>query len=124
MLLKNFYTIEDLQIVGNDLNAKLSLNPNHIVYDGHFPEQPVVPGVIQLQIIREITENGIGKKLLIKAVSQAKYLIPIIPVKEDIIEINIMLKQFEGDSIKSTSQIISNGNVHSKIRIEFEKISN
>ncbi len=28
----------------NSYNVEVELNPEHEIYEGHFPEQPVVPG--------------------------------------------------------------------------------
>ena len=41
----DFYTINNLQVVGTTVNAELVLNAGHSIYEGHFPGQPVTPGV-------------------------------------------------------------------------------
>jgi 3-hydroxyacyl-[acyl-carrier-protein] dehydratase len=58
MLLDNFYTI--LSSESSDSTTwtiQIELNPDHTVYQGHFPEHPVVPGVCLLQLIKEWAQS-------------------------------------------------------------------
>ena len=57
-LLHNFYKITYSEhINGTDWAVQVMLNPQHAIYNGHFPQQPVVPGVCMLQIIKECIEK-------------------------------------------------------------------
>ena len=85
MLIKNFYTIQHLSTVDNKVDAVVLLNSSHEVYKGHFPGQPVVPGVIQIQMLRELAEKALGQKLFISEVTSAKYLNMIIPNSKPLI---------------------------------------
>ena len=58
MLLDNFYTIlSSEQPDETSGTVLLELNPDHAIYQGHFPAHPVVPGVCLLQLIKESVEN-------------------------------------------------------------------
>ena len=81
MLIKEFYKIISLSSDEFGINSTIKLNQDHEVYKGHFPEQPIVPGVIQLQIVKEILESHLQKKLFMGNVIQVKYLIPITPLE-------------------------------------------
>ena len=53
-LLDNFYIIHRSEKVQEEsFSVEVELLPNHAIYGGHFPGQPVVPGVCTLTIIRE-----------------------------------------------------------------------
>ena len=81
MLLDNFYTI--LSSESSDSTTwtiQIELNPDHTVYQGHFPEHPVVPGVCLLQLIKECAENIRQQKLQIVQVSSCKFLSAINPI--------------------------------------------
>lgn len=54
--------------------ATIQINPEHLVYLGHFPGYPVTPGVVQLQIVQELLENHTGNKLRLFTMSQCKFL--------------------------------------------------
>ena len=45
MLLENFYKIIHIKEREDGKQAiEIELNPGHMLYQGHFPGQPVVPG--------------------------------------------------------------------------------
>lgn len=45
-LLHNFYKITYSEhINGTDWAVQVMLNPQHAIYNGHFPQQPVVPAI-------------------------------------------------------------------------------
>ena len=81
MLLKDFYDITHFNLSGEELFAGVRLNPKHEIYAGHFPEQAVVPGVVQLQMVKELLEKAVSKELLISEIVQAKYLRMITPAE-------------------------------------------
>ena len=50
MLLENFYKIIHIkEREDGKQEIEIELNPGHVLYQGHFPGQPVVPGVCTLQ---------------------------------------------------------------------------
>ena len=58
MLLENFYKIIHIKEREDGKQAiEIELNPGHMLYQGHFPGQPVVPGVCTLQMIKESAEQ-------------------------------------------------------------------
>ena len=83
MILKDdFYTIVQLTEEDNAIRATLKLNPAHRIFDGHFPGQPVVPGVCMVQMIKEILETAIGKSMMLKQSDYIKFLSVINPMEE------------------------------------------
>lgn len=48
MLLNDFYKLKEQTESNGDWSFKVELNPNHSIYTGHFPNQPIVPGVCNL----------------------------------------------------------------------------
>lgn len=51
----------------------------HEVYKGHFPEFPILPGVMLLQMVREMSEENTGKNLQLKSAQNVKFLKMISP---------------------------------------------
>ena len=63
-LRNDFYTVkEKKQISEKEISVVIELNQQHAIYSGHFPDQPIVPGVCQIQIVKELLEDLMGKKL-------------------------------------------------------------
>lgn len=57
-LLSGFYHITQSENINEtDWKVRVMLNPQHSLYAGHFPQQPVVPGVCTLQMIKECLEK-------------------------------------------------------------------
>ena len=76
MLLDNFYTILSSESSDSTIwTIQIKLNPGHPVYQGHFPEHPVVPGVCLLQLIKECVEDIRQQKLQVTQVSSCKFLL-------------------------------------------------
>ncbi|MGZ3863730.1 MAG: 3-hydroxyacyl-ACP dehydratase [Bacteroidia bacterium] len=81
-LLNNFYTIVGTTGHSADPNAfeaTIRLNEDHPVYDGHFPGSPVTPGVVLVQIIKEVLEKELNKKTFLSEGDNIKFLAPVIP---------------------------------------------
>ncbi|OWP85341.1 3-hydroxyacyl-ACP dehydratase [Flavobacterium davisii] len=80
MLLNDFYNVNELdQLAENKYLAKVILNPAHQIFKGHFPGNPVTPGVCMIQIIKEITQEILGVSLQMTASSNVKFMAIINP---------------------------------------------
>lgn len=122
MILKDFYRIIEKSAEKNIVSATILINPEHNIFDGHFPEQSVVPGVVQLQIIKELMELHLGEKLMINKVTQVKYLIPIIPDKDVELIVKISIKKIEGQVIKIDATIGVLDSLFTKVKLNFFKL--
>ncbi|WP_428224396.1 3-hydroxyacyl-ACP dehydratase [Flavobacterium sp.] len=80
MLLKDFYTVNQLdKLAENKYQAQVFLNASHEVFKGHFPGNPVTPGVCMMQIIKELTQEIVGVPLQMTASSNVKFMAIINP---------------------------------------------
>ena len=80
MLLKDFYTVNQLdKLAENKYQAQVLLNASHEVFKGHFPGNPVTPGVCMMQIIKELTQEIVGVPLQMTASSNVKFMAIINP---------------------------------------------
>lgn len=79
MLLKDFYTINHLAFAENIATANITINKDHEVFKGHFPGNPVTPGVCMMQIIKELTEQVVNEKLFMQSSNNVKFMAIINP---------------------------------------------
>ena len=91
MLLNDFYTIEIAGIesqapVAAGTRAVVVLNATHPIFMGHFPDQPVVPGACQLQMVQELLSHALGGEYRLLQADQLKFLTPIDPRQHPRIE--------------------------------------
>ena len=101
------YTIiwTDINEDGN-IQAELNLDPMHPVFEGHFPGQPVLPGVVMLQIQRDVIEKVKKIKLILKSAANIKYLLPIVPAENKILKFKINLKALPENLIGVQSELM------------------
>lgn len=123
MLIEDFYKVENTEVAEDEIIAHIELNKTHQVYKGHFPGQAVVPGVIQLQIIKEIFEDGLQEKFQLHYVVFAKYLRLITPETSGQLDIIIRHKK-TGEDVYQINALIGSGDiVFTKLKADYIKIS-
>lgn len=106
MLLKDFYIINSLEnIDGQKYVANIRLNKDHKVFSGHFPGNPVTPGVCMMQIIKELTQEVVNTPLTMKSASNIKFMALINPeVNPELkLELDIILADDNTIKVKNTS---------------------
>lgn len=97
-LLTDFYIVTQSENINEtDWTVKVMLNSKHPVYNGHFPQQPVLPGVCMLQIIKECTEAIYHTALQYKQIASCKFLSAINPNETPELEFLIIFKKSEAD---------------------------
>lgn len=104
-ILNNFYTLESSEKAENEsFIAQIKLNPEHDIFNGHFPGNPVTPGVCMMQIVKELTEEFTGKKLFLKSASNVKFMAIINPFETPELILNLDITENEdGIKVKNTT---------------------
>ena len=95
MLIDNFYSCHDVEASGDGLSCRVVFNPEHAIFEGHFPGQPVVPGVCMMEIVKELLQQQVGNKLILRSSKNVKFLGFITPALQP--AINISWKQADDD---------------------------
>lgn len=95
MLIPHFYSVKQFNFTVNQLKSIIELNPEHDVFKGHFPNNPVTPGVCMLQILKELTEQATTTNLFIKECSNVKFMALINPEVNAVLAITIDINPLE-----------------------------
>jgi 3-hydroxyacyl-[acyl-carrier-protein] dehydratase len=119
ILLNGFFSLIGSSELNGVYTFDLRLNPDHLIYKGHFPSGPVTPGVIQLQIVEELTSVIIGKKLILHKINRCKFLDLIDPLLVPLLKIEISLKEVD-DLVHVVSIIKYSGQIFMKGVLQFE----
>lgn len=82
-----------------NFNIQIELNPKHEIFDGHFPNNPIMPGVCMIQIIKELTELFTSQKLFLSKVSNVKFMAIINPFTHSILDLNLNIMN-NGEEVK------------------------
>lgn len=95
MPLSNFYSYTIKEKSDKHLIVDVTIDPTHEVYKGHFPQQPITPGVILVEMARKILSEHTKTKLTLTSAKELKFLAPIIPSENTTITIDISFEKVE-----------------------------
>jgi 3-hydroxyacyl-[acyl-carrier-protein] dehydratase len=100
------------------IEANLSINKTHHIFNGHFPGLPIVPGVCMVQIIKELVEKQLNRKLTLREAGNVKFLSMINPDVNH--EVNAEIRFIVlPDSVHVDCQLHFGGVTFFKIKAEF-----
>jgi 3-hydroxyacyl-[acyl-carrier-protein] dehydratase len=120
MSLENYYTIEKEETLENKAVYKIALNTNHNMYQGHFPEFPLLPGAVQIEMIQELLEKSLDSKLNLKTAKNIKYLGMINPSQHSNLLIDLQWNEDETIKLKATiKSLAEEGKIMLKYSAEY-----
>lgn len=96
MPLTNLYTIASLDQAPNQITCTLQIDAAHPVFQGHFPGSPVLPGVVQLEMVKAVLSKALEKPFTLKEMSTCKFLEVLNPDETPELTIHI---QYKGEEI-------------------------
>jgi 3-hydroxyacyl-[acyl-carrier-protein] dehydratase len=124
MLLNNLYTIESLAFSESKdkVIAHILLNRDHRIFEGHFPGNPILPGVCTVQIASEIIGKAMGKELMLTHAGNIKYLGFINPVLMPKVQFDLFIKPMENGVIGCSAMVSAGGNTLCSFKGEYASI--
>ncbi|MBN1599203.1 MAG: hypothetical protein JW894_12990 [Bacteroidales bacterium] len=120
MPLSDLFSYKITENSPEELSAELSLNIDHDIYKGHFPENPVTPGVCLVEITRQILSSVLKCELILRKAKDIKYRSAIIPPFGSGIIINIKYHKTD-EGIETSCTISENYNIYTKLRGVFSE---
>ena len=99
MLIDHLFEISHLKKVDDKIITEVIINASNSVFNGHFPGNPVTPGVIQIQLVKEILEEYFQRSMNLVSIGRCKFLEVLNPVVTPKITVEIIVKEIDG-SIK------------------------
>lgn len=105
MLLKDFYQVQIIdKISETKFVVTILLNEKHEVFKGHFPGNPVTPGVCMMQIIKELVQEITGFSLQLKSSSNVKFMALINPDETPELKLELEILPSEDEvKVKNTT---------------------
>ncbi len=61
------------------IEAEFCFDPDMALFKGHFPGAPMLPGVVQIEMVRLLLERAENRPLQIIHIKKNKFLKPIVP---------------------------------------------
>lgn len=101
--------------------ASFCFNKNLDVFKGHFPDMPILPGVMQLEMVRCTLEKNTGSAYRIKKIRKAKFSGQIRP--EELINVAVVLQQTDEDDLHAKAVLEVNNKPAGKVSMVLEHSS-
>jgi 3-hydroxyacyl-[acyl-carrier-protein] dehydratase len=79
MLLNSLYHIAEIKNENNIIEALITINEEDEIFKGHFSDMPVLPGVCQVEICKELFNHQLQKSLSLSEAASIKFLAFITP---------------------------------------------
>jgi len=70
-------------------SAILRVAPDHPSLAGHFPGQPVVPGVLLLDHVIDAAQAWLGQPVSVRSLPQVKFVAPLLPDEDAHLELSL-----------------------------------
>ena len=111
MLLNKLYKTRslDANADGSGFTAEIELDPNHPLFEGHFPGNPILPGVCTVQIIRELLEQSVQKSLRMTKAGNIKYLGFVNPVTMPLLTFQLQITAGVSTNISCSATVSAKG---------------
>ena len=93
--MKDYYSIVSERIDGMSGMFVVRLNPECKVYEGHFPGEPVSPGVCNIEMLLECAARVKGFSLRARKLTRCRLTTLITPLTHPELELHIDLKEKE-----------------------------
>lgn len=120
MLENKYFYINSCEATDNGHSFSIRLDANHPVYNGHFPGNPVSPGVCSIEMIKECVERLVKSDSILVSINQCRFINVLTPDKGDNLFIKVS-SSLEDSIVKVSSTIVdANDIVYVTFKGEFQ----
>ena len=91
------------------------------IYKAHFPGHPITPGVCIVQMIQELLQVHLGRKVSLRNAKTVKYTAIISP--DEVGELNVSfpkIEEQEDGSLKLQAQVAGGETIYTKLSATFQ----
>ena len=117
--LDNLFILNSIDGTENGFTALLRCNPEHLIYQAHFPDNPITPGACLLQIAGELLQRKLGRPLFLKSSKNVKYLNVLIPAEDK--EVRFVFSNLAETETECKAQVViaDEAQVYTKMSLTF-----
>lgn len=117
--LDNLFILNSIDGTENGFTAILRCNPEHLIYQAHFPGNPITPGACLLQTAGELLQHKLGRPLFLKSSKNVKYLNVLIPAEDK--EVRFTFSNLAESETECKAQVViaDEAQVYTKMSLTF-----
>jgi 3-hydroxymyristoyl/3-hydroxydecanoyl-(acyl carrier protein) dehydratase len=108
--------VRDKELAKPIVSTEFSIAPGHPALAGHFPGDPVVPGVVLLQYVLEALDGSVGRNASL-TILNVKFLKPLRP--EETCEVDVLAQP--GDTYAFTCRAQGGVVARGALRLAFSR---
>ena len=86
------------RLVEKEVVAEVTFPGESSWFDGHFPQEPVLPGIAQVAVVHDLIRRAYGQTLPLREISRIRFKRKISP--SDRLTITISPKEGSGDAYR------------------------
>ncbi|MNL20333.1 (3R)-hydroxymyristoyl-ACP dehydratase [compost metagenome] len=123
MVLKDFYKVlSEEKTADSKYSITILVNEKHEIFKGHFPGNPIMPGVCMIQIIKELTEKITESTLMIQTLANVKFMALINPENNPELRLELDITTTEDNLVKVKNTTYFNETVALKLSNVYKKL--
>jgi 3-hydroxyacyl-[acyl-carrier-protein] dehydratase len=123
MILQDFYKIlSEEKVSDSKYIVTILVNEKHEVFKGHFPGNPIMPGVCMIQIIKELTESITKSSVMIQSLANVKFMALINPEATPELRLELDVTTTEDGLVKVKNTTYFNDTTALKLSNVYKKI--
>lgn len=120
ILQDNLFAVTSSQKNEATVTYQVKINPEWPIYKAHFPGHPITPGVCIVQMVQELLQDLVGRKLMLRHVKNVKYAAIISP--EEVTDLTVTFAKVEAlpdGACKVQAQVTSGEVLYTKLSATF-----
>lgn len=91
------------------VTATFSFHKDLPVFGGHFPQMPLLPGVMQIEMVRRTAAKALALPCTIAVIKKVKFASPVYPGKSLLAEIDLAPPAAGEDLVKVRARLSEGG---------------
>lgn len=112
--------IDEFSVVETGARWSLTLRPDEPVFAGHYPGNPILPGIYTLESLQQGVEHFYalaGKRAVLRKVKSMRFLAPFVP--RDRMEVSIVADSDASGEALVSAIILRNGQKAAAAKLTF-----
>lgn len=106
MLFKNdFYKVNASNTIEETTTFTIEIEKDHDIFKGHFPDNPVTPGVAQMEVVKELVSEAKNTEAKLISMGNCKFLAILNPNENSVVDVVLKITETEEGQLKVSAVI-------------------